>query len=357
MTEQLDIAVLIPSYNEEVVIDNTISALYAAGFEGKHIYVIDDCSSDNTAKIANELGVNVYSLPKNSGKAKAQIGGIEHFKLCERYNWILFLDGDTKVGTHLKEVLDKTKDEHPDVSLFVGQVMSSDEPHVFSAARAIDYTVGQNFIKKGQDNCNVIFVSPGCASLYSTKILPKLDLDTDVLAEDMDLTIQVHKLGGKVMYVHGAQVYTQDPNNFKDYDKQIKRWYRGFWQVAQKHDMFSFTHKKERVEWYMLYLMFDTMLLNKVNIILLWVLLSGTLTSIATAILIDFAIFFLCALYTFYKTKRVDVLTRSPSAYLISYCNLFRFITSYVEVVLLHKTGFGWNKVKRYEFDHQEAEA
>ena len=340
---------IIPVFNEEIVLLDTINALCSAGFEKSNIYIINDCSTDNTEQVAISSGVNVFTPPSNGGKAKAQIAGIEHFKLLDRYDWVIFLDGDTKVGYQFKEELYTIAKEHSDVSLFVGQVMSAEDKHVFSALRAIDYTVGQNFIKKGQDNFNVIFVSPGCASMYSTAILRKLNLDTDVLAEDMDLTIQVHKEGGKVMYVHGAHVYTQDPDNLKDYMKQINRWYRGFWQVAVKHKLLSFK-KKIRVEWYMLYLMLDTLFLNKIVLFLLWLYLTSSWLSVVCALAVDFTMVALTALYTFYKTKRTDVLTRLPLIYLLTYASLYAFVKSFVEVVILRKKNFGWNKVQRHKF-------
>jgi cellulose synthase/poly-beta-1,6-N-acetylglucosamine synthase-like glycosyltransferase len=352
----IKICVLIPVFNESLVIEDTISALCVSGFDKKDIYVIDDRSKDDTAQKAKACGVNVYTTKTNGGKAKAQTEGIKKFKLSEKYDWIVFFDGDTKAGTHFYQTVCETIHQHPDVKLFVGQVMSSEDRNIFSSLRAIDYTVGQNFIKKGQDNFNVIFVSPGCASVYCSKILKDVDLDTQVLAEDMDLTIQVHKLGGKVMYVHGAQVYTQDPNNIKDYMKQVNRWYRGFWQVAIKHNMFSLT-KKERVEWYMLYLMADTLFLNKIIVALLWCYLAATMWALIPAVIIDFTMFFLCALYTAHKTKRHDVLIKSPITYWVSFYNLYSFFKSFIEVVVLKKKNFGWNKVKRYEFANHKAES
>ena len=49
------IAVLIPAYNEELVIAGTIKALIHADAERSDIYVVDDKSTDKTAEIARSM--------------------------------------------------------------------------------------------------------------------------------------------------------------------------------------------------------------------------------------------------------------------------------------------------------------
>jgi glycosyltransferase involved in cell wall biosynthesis len=50
------VAVIVPAYNEEMVILETIASLLASNHGEKfEIIVIDDGSTDNTYKIANEI--------------------------------------------------------------------------------------------------------------------------------------------------------------------------------------------------------------------------------------------------------------------------------------------------------------
>ena len=94
------IAILIPVYNEEAVIRGTVDALLRADADKQDIFIIDDRSTDKTAEIARSCGVNVYTAPQNGGKANAQRIALEHFKLLENYDWVIFLDGDTKVDPY-----------------------------------------------------------------------------------------------------------------------------------------------------------------------------------------------------------------------------------------------------------------
>lgn len=342
------IAILIPAYNEEPVIAGTIGALLSADADRKDIYIVDDRSTDRTAEIALSMGVNVFTVPENGGKARAQVQALEHFQLNDKYDWIIFLDGDTKVDLYFINAMFAAAIEDPSVALYVGQVKSVKNDHIFSACRAFDYTYGQDVAKHGQSNFNMIFVSPGCSSMYRTDVLRNLHIDHMTLAEDMDLTMQVHRAGGKVKYLPQAFVNTQDPNNFKDYHKQILRWYRGFWQVVRKHNVFGWG-KKQPVDFYMMLVTLDSIVFNRV----LWFLgiLAVKPAILPTIIGLDLLVTGLIACWTAYRTQRTDVIWKLPIYYWIGYMNFYAYLRAFVEVIVLRKELLAWNKVKRYSFD------
>lgn len=342
------IAILIPAYNEEIVLEGTISALVEAGCNPSDVYVVDDRSTDHTALIAQECGVNAYTVEVNGGKANAQKEALTHFKLLEAYDWIVFLDGDTKVDKDFMFHMTLCAVKDPSVALYVGQVKSAENSHVFSASRAVEYAYGQDLMKAGQSNFNVIFVSPGCASMYKTSMLAKLEIDHMTLAEDMDLTVQVHRQNGRVVYVPEAIVYTQDPSTLKDYNKQILRWYRGFWQVIAKHGTLSLFKRKQRIDWYMLLLIVDAIVFNRA----IWLIgLMFYMPHNALALLaIDVGTAAAVTVYGAYRTKRLDCIYKFPLTYFITYLNIFAYTRSLVEILILKKELLTWNKVARYEF-------
>jgi cellulose synthase/poly-beta-1,6-N-acetylglucosamine synthase-like glycosyltransferase len=348
MQKQHSVAILIPAYNEELVIGGTIDALVVAGTPKSDIYVVDDRSTDDTALIAAKTGINVYTMPENGGKARAQREALRYYLLTHRYDWVIFLDGDTKVDANFLKEMKKAAIKNPDVGLFVGQVKSVNNSHIFSASRAFDYTYGQDIVKQGQSNFNVVFVSPGCASMYNSRILDKMHIDHNTLAEDMDLTMQCHRLGYKVLYVPAAAVNTQDPSTFRDYHKQILRWYRGFWQVVKKHKTFSFT-KKQSVDWYMMLIIADAVLFNR--IIWLVALLFVAPNIVIPLMIVDMSVALFLCIYSSYRTRRLDVIYKFPVYYWISYVNFYAFMRAFVEIIVLGKHMLAWNKVKRYDFD------
>jgi cellulose synthase/poly-beta-1,6-N-acetylglucosamine synthase-like glycosyltransferase len=101
------------------------------------------------------------------------------------------------------------------------------------------YTVGQRALKFGQTylRSNATPIVPGFASLYRTRVLPKIDMNPPGLViEDFNMTFEVYqKRLGKVGFNLGAVAVTQDPDNFRDYVRQTKRWAVGLWQTVRRH--------------------------------------------------------------------------------------------------------------------------
>jgi biofilm PGA synthesis N-glycosyltransferase PgaC len=341
------ISIVVPAFKEEMVIDKTITSLLTAGFHKEDIYVIDDCSGDRTSEIARSYGVEVLTLAENSGKAGATRAGLDHFALTKRYEWITLVDGDSIVAEDFIEVLQAAIAKDPTPGLYVGQVISIKNNSIFSTFRAYEYTYGHNIVKKGQDNFNTIFVSPGCCSVYRADVLAQLDVTGDTLAEDMDLTMQTHRLGYRVRYLHELVAYTQDPNNFRDYYKQVTRWYRGFWQIVKKHDILSST-KWNKVDIYLKIITLDALIFNRVFITLYFLLFVHPTWWALLFVLLDFALLAVVALYAAIKTKNWRIFVYSPLFYFIGALNSMAYLKSFIEVFMLNKIVLSWNKVTRY---------
>lgn len=343
--------ILIPAHNEEVVLQTTLNSLYKEGFNPAHIYCVDDFSTDDTYNICVANKVNVCKTPTNLGKACAQEYAIKHFKLCDKYKHVIMMDADTKVDKNFRDTVLINLMIYSNVDLFVGQVISSNANHIYSAYRAIEYTFSHEIIKRGQDNFGVIYVAPGCVSIYSTAILRYLSFDSSILTEDMDFTIQVHRLGGKIKYLHDVKVITQDPCNLKDYHQQMLRWSRGFWQVVSKYCHVLIHPKK--VDLYLLYVVLYSLVFNRVTILAISLFVLSSI-AILLALFIDICIFALIGLYTSYKTKRNDLMYRLPVLYFLSFFNTYVYIRSFFEIIIFRKKKNHWNKVSRYGEDDEE---
>ena len=62
------IAAIIPAYNEELAIGTIV---LKSKDHVDEVYVVDDGSSDGTARVAEQAGAKVFHLTSNLGKAKA----------------------------------------------------------------------------------------------------------------------------------------------------------------------------------------------------------------------------------------------------------------------------------------------
>lgn len=87
-------AAVIPAYNEAAVIGSVV--LGTRRFV-EHVLVVDDGSSDETARLAREAGAEVIRLPRNMGKAAAVREGVAAARR-HGFQAVVMLDAD---GQHL----------------------------------------------------------------------------------------------------------------------------------------------------------------------------------------------------------------------------------------------------------------
>lgn len=104
---KLPVAVIIPAYNEAERITATVQvALAIAGVE--RVVVVDDGSTDNTAKIAKRAGAEVISKPHKRGKGAAMGSGVAYLRKSAQPGadyLLLFVDGDLGASASACEVL------------------------------------------------------------------------------------------------------------------------------------------------------------------------------------------------------------------------------------------------------------
>src|SRR5262245_12452760 len=86
------VSILIPAYNAEAFISDTIDSALAQAWPKKEIIVVDDGSSDQTVAIARRfepVGVRVVTQPNRGASAARNLA----FSLC-RGDYIQWLDAD-----------------------------------------------------------------------------------------------------------------------------------------------------------------------------------------------------------------------------------------------------------------------
>jgi glycosyltransferase involved in cell wall biosynthesis len=90
------ISFVIPAYNEEVELSSTIAAIRAAASGAPQAYeiiVIDDASTDATAKIAERAGARVISINRRQIAAARNAGA-----RAAQGEYLLFVDADTRIN-------------------------------------------------------------------------------------------------------------------------------------------------------------------------------------------------------------------------------------------------------------------
>jgi cellulose synthase/poly-beta-1,6-N-acetylglucosamine synthase-like glycosyltransferase len=238
-----DVAVLIPAHNEAEVIAESLAAITEL-IPMWNVHVVSDGSTDNTVAIARSAGAKVYQTKHNMGKAGALQDAIARFRLVERFAVVMLLDADTRVEPGYFAAALPLFDD-PEVVAVAGCVRTAADRALSLAGQLLVghrrriYSIGQRVLKFGQTwrRFNATHIVPGFASLYRTSVLPHIDMNPPGLViEDFNMTFEVYqKRLGKVAFSLSAVAVTQDPDNFRDYIKQTRRWALGFWQTVRRH--------------------------------------------------------------------------------------------------------------------------
>jgi cellulose synthase/poly-beta-1,6-N-acetylglucosamine synthase-like glycosyltransferase len=240
-----DVAVLIPAHNEEEVIGESLRAIMQH-IPPWNVHVVSDASTDNTVELARANGAKVMATEMNLGKAGALQEAIYRFRLIDRFPVVMLLDADTRVEPgYFKAALPLFDD--PEVVAVAGAVRTATDRalsftgQVLVGHRRRIYAIGQRVLKFGQTwrRTNATHIVPGFASLYRTDVLPEIDMNPPGLViEDFNMTFEIYqKRLGKVGFTLGAVAVTQDPDNFRDYVRQTRRWALGLWQTVRRHGL------------------------------------------------------------------------------------------------------------------------
>jgi len=111
----LSVSILIPAYNEEGAITETVEIIkkQAVHFKDLEIVVINDGSKDRTGEIARGLDVTLIEHPVNRGYGAALKTGLQHAK----FEYILIADAD---GTYPLEDIPKLCADATNYDMVVG---------------------------------------------------------------------------------------------------------------------------------------------------------------------------------------------------------------------------------------------
>jgi peptidoglycan-N-acetylglucosamine deacetylase len=229
------VSILVPAYNEELVIVNTINSLLASDYSKYEIIVIDDGSQDNTSGIVTwtfgrDERVRLLTIA-NAGKASALNTGLRQ----ARGEIVIALDADTLFAPHTIGALahrfyDKT------LGAIAGNAKVGNRVNLVTRWQALEYITSQNMDRRAFASLNCITVVPGAVGAWRKDLLVDVGgFPSDTLAEDQDLTLRIRRLGYRIGYEETAIAWTEAPHNLRSLAKQRFRWAYGTLQCMWKH--------------------------------------------------------------------------------------------------------------------------
>jgi len=230
-----EVSVLIPAFNEEAVIVDTVRAALASEYKKLEIIVIDDGSADRTAEFVRE---NFGSDPRvrlllqaNRGKPAA----LNHGLAEATGEIVVSIDADTIVDPPAIHLLVRHFAD-PKVGAVAGNVKVMNRNRWLTRWQALEYITSQNLEKRAFDLLNCIPVVPGAAGAWRADLLrANGGFSGDTVAEDTDLTLTIRRNGWKILYDEDAVGRTEVPETVEALIRQRFRWTFGTLQAVWKH--------------------------------------------------------------------------------------------------------------------------
>ena len=197
------VAVLIPAYNEEKVIERTVRSVLESDYPNLRAIVIDDGSKDKTAEVTRaafrqEIAdgrVTVLTKP-NSGKADALNYALEY--VTEEL--FVGIDADTIIAPDaISRLVPHFRDSR--VAAMAGNAKVGNRVNLWTRWQALEYITSQNFERRALNTLNAVSVVPGAIGAWRTAdVRAAGGYHHDTVAEDADLTMALLQAGYRVNY-------------------------------------------------------------------------------------------------------------------------------------------------------------
>jgi len=231
------VSVIIPAWNEESTIAETISSALALDYpkDKLKIIVVNHGSTDNTEKIARSFKeVRVLNLKRKKGdnKAVALNFALKYVKT----QFFACLDSDSVVDRNALKDMIPYFFTSKKVAVVTPSMLVKSPKSLLQALQKYEYIVAV-FFKRLASKINCIYVAPGPFSVYRTEIVKKIGgFSEEAIAEDMEIVYRLQKEHYIVKQCcKGGYSYAEAPKTLKQLYKQRQRWYGGSLENLYKY--------------------------------------------------------------------------------------------------------------------------
>lgn len=240
------ISFLIPCYNEEETIEDTIRSILNLKFPLKEVIVINDGSSDNSEAVIRELQKKLdfvfVNMEQNSGKANALNEGLTYVS----YNFIMGIDADTIIDDDGPFYMISAFKNDPKLAAVTGNPRIRNKSSILGKIQAIEYASMVGSIKRAQSIAGKVNTISGVFTLFRKDAILKVGKwDIDMITEDIAISWKFHLHDLKVKYEPRALCWMLVPETIGGLWKQRLRWAQGgqevlirdFKQVLKRKDL------------------------------------------------------------------------------------------------------------------------
>lgn len=227
MSQQLPpVSIVIPTRNEENVIEETLESVFNLKYPKFEVIVVDGHSTDRTVEIASKFPVRIYYDDGTLGSARNT--GVHHSK----YDFIAWIDADLRpTPSWLRIVMRKLVGDEK-LAGVCGRTLPFNRSSLLASCEAYEFL---SWYEKAGAKAAKSFGT--ASSVWRKKAIIEAGCFDEKFsaAEDVDISYRIRQLGYKFRITRKALMYHIYEDNIKDFFKHHIWYGRGRMKIWRKH--------------------------------------------------------------------------------------------------------------------------
>lgn len=229
----VNLAVLVPAHDEELVIRDTLAALTPQIQPHQRLLVVADNCTDKTADIARSMGAEVIERfdAERRGKGYALDYGVQHLAATNPPDVVVIVDADCEVQPGAIATLAQTAiaTQRPTQSIYLMEIPPNPSAKDTISALAIRV---KNLVRSlGLAQINQPCLLGGTGMAFPWSAIQSVDLATGNIVEDMKLGLDLAIAGYSPKFTPSAAVVGRLPQQEAAATSQRTRWVHGHIQT------------------------------------------------------------------------------------------------------------------------------
>lgn len=236
------ITIGIPAFNEEEGVIKTVKSLLAADYpmNKKEIVVVNDGSTDNTAKIMREF-VKIHPQVKFISKQKGgKASAVNAALKIAKGEFFAVIDADSRIDKNAIKAL-LLHFTNPKTGAVITRIRVDQPTNFLERMQRFEYIMS-SLTRFMMRNFGTLAITHGVLSMFRTNVLHKIGgfvQDRNNLTEDFEIALRLRRAGFVVEMATQAIGYTCVPKTMKGIWRQRLRWSRGYlYNMVNYKDLF-----------------------------------------------------------------------------------------------------------------------
>ncbi|MEM3066899.1 MAG: glycosyltransferase family 2 protein, partial [Nitrososphaerota archaeon] len=202
-------------------------------YKFKEVIVVDDGSTDGTYLVASRFKERIKLLSRPKGGIKTY--ALNYALTFAKGEVIVTVDADTIIS---RDAIDKITAYfcNPNVLAASGNLrVINEDKNLLTRLQSYEYVIAFDIGRRLQALFKTLLIIPGAKSIVRKHVLDFIGGFDPVLGEDFDLTLKVHKVKGRVVFIPDCYAFTDVPEAWRSWFKQRERWHRSQIRILIRH--------------------------------------------------------------------------------------------------------------------------